>query len=201
MHKSGYGFPILLSLTEKRKENGERTFVGTIVETEKDSEEGTIVITEDGTIVMISRNVENMFGYKASEVIRTNVTIFMMDAYAANHESYLRRYRETGEARVIGTAGRNVPARRKDGTVFPASLTVEEEYVGLDRYFVANITDTTHLTATIFMDGYGIIQNCDKGLSTLLGYRKEDLIGKNIKGVMPPPYNECTRTYNSTYIL
>ena len=148
---------------------------------------------------MISKNIVTMFGYSPMEVLRTNVTIFMIDAYAANHESYLRRYKETGEAKVIGTAGRNVPARRKDATVFPASLTVEEEYIGGDRYYVATIVDTTNLNATIFMDGFGIIQNVDNGLSILLGYRKEDVVGKNIKGIMPPPYNEYHDMYLERY--
>lgn len=191
MHREGYSFACQLQVQERRKENGDRAYVGSLVQTDLESEDGTITITEDGTVIMISKNVVKMFGYTAAEVLRTNVTIFMIDAYAANHESYLRRYRETGEARVIGTAGRNVPARRKDASVFPASLTVEEEYVGGDRYFIANIQDTTHLTATIYIDGFGTVQNCDQGLSTLLGYRKEDLVGKNIKGIMPPPYNEC----------
>ena len=193
LHKLGYGFPLTLSLQEKRKENGDRVYVGTLVAEPVKNDEGQIVISEDGTIIMITQSIENMFGYKASEVLRANITVYMLDAYAANHESYLRRYKETGEARVIGTAGRNLPGRRKDGTVVPISLTVSEEYVGSDRFFSAVVRDTTHLVATIFIDGYGIIQNSDSGVASLLGYRKEDLMGLNIKSIMPPPYNMCKK--------
>jgi hypothetical protein len=115
----------------------------------------------------------------------------MIDAYAANHDSYLKRYQETGAAKVIGTAGRNVPARRKDGTIFPAGLVVEEVIINNEKYFMANIVDTTYLKATIYMDGFGIIQNVDNGISQLLGYFKEQVIGKNIKCIQPPPYNQC----------
>ena len=162
-----------------------------IVQTDKDSLDGTIVIDEVGTVIMISKNVETLFGYKAFEVLRTNVTIFMIDAFAANHDGYLKRYNETGEARVIGTAGRNVPARRKDGTTFPVSLNVAEDYIAGERYYVAKIIDTSNVIATIYINGFGAIQNCDQGITTLLGYFKEDLIGKNIKNIMPPPYNQC----------
>ncbi len=117
--------------------------------------------------------------------------MLMIDAYAANHESYLRRYKETGEAKVIGTAGRNVPARRKDGTIFPAALTVEEMILGYDKFFMANIQDTSSLKATIYIDGFGIVQNVDQGISKLLGYHKDAIIGKNIKSIQPPPYNQC----------
>lgn len=191
LHRLGYGFPLTLSLQERRKENGDRIFVGTLVASPVNNDEGQIVISEDGTIIMISKTIENMFGYKASEVFRANITVYMLDAYAANHDSYLRRYKETGEAKVIGTAGRNLPGRRKDGSVLPVSLTVTEEYVGSDRFYSAIIRDTTNLVATIFIDGYGIIQSSDSGIASLLGYRKEDIIGSNIKSIMPPPYNMC----------
>lgn len=191
LHKSGYGFPVMLSIQEKRKETGERIFVGSLFPLPVNNSEGQIVISEDGTIIMISKSIESMFGYRASEVSRANITVYMLDAYAANHESYLRRYKETGEARIIGSAGRNLPARRKDGSVIPISLTIEEVYVGSDRFYSASIRDTSKLVAAIFIDGFGIIQNTDSGISSLLGYRKEDLMGTNVKSIMPPPYNMC----------
>jgi two-component system sensor kinase FixL len=190
-HKAGYAFALNLSIQERRKERGEKTFVALLVQTDLEKKEGVVIIKEDGTIILVSKVVTELFGYTPAEMLGTNVTIFMLDAYAANHESYLRRYKETGEARVIGTAGRNVPARKKDATVFPASLTVVEEYVGFEKFFLANIQDTTNLKATIYIDGMGTIQNVDIGITQLLGYRKDDVVGKNIKGIMPPPYNQC----------
>jgi PAS domain S-box-containing protein len=195
LHKQGYAFAMNLTIQERRKENGDKSFIAMIVQTDQDKKEGVVIIREDGTIILITKAVVDMFGYAPLEVLRTNVTIFMNDAYAANHESYLRRYKETGEARIIGTPGRNVPARRKDGSIFPASLTVEEEFVGYEKFFLANIQDTTHLKATIYMDGFGTIQNVDNGIPLLLGYRKDDVIGRNIKNIMPPPYNQYHDMY------
>ena len=112
----------------------------------------------------------------------------MIDAFAAGHDNYLKRYRETGEAHVIGTAGRNVPAKRKDGSTFPAQLVVEENYANGERYWLGTIQDTSNVQGVIFMDGFGMIQNTDLGIQQLLGYKKENIVGKNIKGIMPPPY-------------
>lgn len=190
LHKLGYSFPIMLTVQEKRKENGDRQYVGSLIHTDVDSQEGLIIITEDGMIQAISKNVELMFGYKASDILRENVNVLMTDAYATNHDSYLARYRESGEQHVIGTAGRNVPARRKDGTVFPVHLEIEEQYLLGERFFVGHLTDTSTLSAVIYMDGFGIIQNTDANVSKLLGYQKADLAGKNIKGIMPSPYSE-----------
>ena len=198
-HRDGYSFAINLQVAERRKENGDRAFVGTLVQTDVDADYGVIIINEEGTIIMITKRICELFGYSAVEMLRNNITMCMIDAYAANHETYLRRYKETGEAKVIGTAGRNVPARRKDATVFPASLNVEEDFIGGEKFFVANILDTTYITALIYIDGMGTIQNCDQGISTLLGYRKEDLIGQNIRVAMPPPYNQYHDMYLERY--
>jgi PAS domain S-box-containing protein len=198
-HRDGYSFAINLQVAERRKENGDRAYVGTLVQTDMDSDDGVIIINEEGVIILITKRVTQLFGYSAVEMLRNNITMCMIDAYAANHETYLRKYKETGEAKVIGTAGRNVPARRKDATVFPASLVVEEEYIGGERFFLAHILDTTNTTAIIYIDGMGTIQNCDQGISTLLGYRREDLIGQNIKVAMPPPYNQYHDLYLERY--
>ena len=198
-HRDGYSFAINLQVAERRKENGDRAYLGTLVQVDMDVDHGVIIINEDGMIILVTKQVTKLFGYSAVELLRNNITMCMIDAFAANHESYLRRYKETGEAKVIGTAGRNVPARRKDSTVFPASLVVEELYIGSDRYYMAQIRDTTHVTAIIYIDGFGTVQNCDQGISILLGYRKEDLVGQNIKGVMPPPYNQYHDMYLERY--
>jgi PAS domain S-box-containing protein len=115
----------------------------------------------------------------------------MIDSFAAGHDGYLKRYRDTGVAKVIGTPGRSVPGKMKNGATFPASLTVEEFYVDGERTWLANIRDTSNVEGVIFIDGFGTIQNADQGLQTLLGYRREDIVGKNIKVMMPPPYCDC----------
>jgi PAS domain S-box-containing protein len=66
-----------------------------------------------------------MFGYPAEEVIGENVKILMPELYRSQHDGYIRRYRETGEARVVGI-GRELEARRKDGSIFPVDLALSD---------------------------------------------------------------------------
>lgn len=101
-----------------------------------------VVIDEAGSIVLFSAAAERLFGYAASEVIGENVSTLMPSPDREHHDGYLRRYKETGEKRIIGS-GRVTTARRRDGTTFPIELTVGEAYVGEARVFTGFIRDLT----------------------------------------------------------
>jgi len=64
----------------------------------------------------------------------------------ARHDGYLERYLRTNEAHVIGI-GREVEGRRKDGTLFPADLSVVEWSAGGIRYFTGILRDLTQRRA------------------------------------------------------
>jgi two-component system CheB/CheR fusion protein len=84
-----------------------------------------ITIDPTGIIQSVNPATERMFGYAAGEMIGQNVKLLMPSPYCEQHDSFLARYLQTGEKHIIGI-GREVEARRKDGTVFPVDLSVSE---------------------------------------------------------------------------
>jgi PAS domain S-box-containing protein len=84
-----------------------------------------ITIDARGTIESVNPATEWMFGYRAGEMIGQNVRMLMPSPYREEHDGYLQRYFETGEARIIGI-GREVAGRRKDGSIFPVDLALSE---------------------------------------------------------------------------
>jgi two-component system sensor kinase FixL len=101
-----------------------------------------IVIDHRGRIEQFSRSAERIFGYAAAEVIGRNVEMLMPAPYRAEHDGYIGRYNETREARIIGI-GREVRARRKDGTIFPCELAVGQVAEVQPPRFVGFIRDIT----------------------------------------------------------
>ena len=94
----------------------------TIVETAGDA---IITINDQGIIQTFNTAAERMFGYKRREVVGKNVSILMPTPYREEHDIYIKKYLETGEAKIIGL-GREVEAQRKDGSILPIELTVSE---------------------------------------------------------------------------
>ncbi|MBI2354409.1 MAG: PAS domain S-box protein [Deltaproteobacteria bacterium] len=88
----------------------------------------------------MNRSCERMFGYGAGELAGLNVSILMPSPFREEHDGYIARYLRTGEKRVIESR-REVVARRKDGTLFPAELAVSEVRLGEKRLFSGMITD------------------------------------------------------------
>jgi two-component system sensor kinase FixL len=99
-----------------------------------------IVIDERGNIQSFSAAAERLFGHTAGEVIGKNIKLMMPSPYRENHDGYLKRYKQTGERRIIGI-GRVVVGERRDGSTFPMELAVGEMRSADQRYFTGFIRD------------------------------------------------------------
>ena len=104
--------------------------------------EAMIVIDDHGLMRSFSLTAERLFGWSAVEVIGKNVSILMPSPYRQEHDSYLHRYLDTGERRIIGI-GRIVVGERKDGSTFPMELVVGEAQVGSEKFFTGFVRDLT----------------------------------------------------------
>lgn len=108
--------------------------------------EALIVIDEHGLIQSCNAEAERMFGYGLDDVRGRNVSVLMPSPYREEHDSYLARYRATGERHVIGIR-RVLTGQRKDGSVFPIEVTVGEVNLLGRRRFTGFIRDLTQRQA------------------------------------------------------
>ncbi|HEX9932630.1 MAG TPA: PAS domain S-box protein [Allosphingosinicella sp.] len=101
-----------------------------------------IVIDEKGSMRSFSKAAERLFGWSETEAVGRNVSILMPSPHREAHDSYLQRYYDTGERRIIGV-GRIVVGERKDGSTFPMELAVGEMAGKNGRYFTGFVRDLT----------------------------------------------------------
>jgi two-component system sensor kinase FixL len=109
--------------------------------------DAVIVIDDRGCIMQFSLAAQRMFGFASHEVAGRNVSMLMPEPYRSAHDGYMQRYMDTGEERIIGI-GREVRARRKDGTEFPCDLAVGRIKDTDPPRFVGFIRDITERRRT-----------------------------------------------------
>ena len=112
-------------------------YLQTVMETVLD---GLIIIDSKGRIETMNTSAVRIFGYTTDEVSGKNVSMLMPEPYRSEHDGYLSHYHNTGEKKVIGF-GREILAQRKDGSVFPMELGVNEMEVDGRNMYVGTIRD------------------------------------------------------------
>jgi two-component system, LuxR family, sensor kinase FixL len=180
-----------------------------------------VVIDRDGAIRSVNKATERLFGYAAGELIGCNVKILMPEPYAREHDTYLANYLRTGRKKIIGI-GREVVGRRKDGSVFPMDLSVGEAHDGSTPIFVGIIRDITDRKAAelarreselrlrsildtvpdaiVVIDAQGMIQSFSPAAERLFGFQSAQVVGRNVKILMPTPYREAHDGYLDRYL-
>src|SRR5579862_316736 len=106
------------------------------------SVDGIVTIDHLGRIQRFSRSAERLFGFSAAELVGRNVSVLMTDGDRNAHDGFLARYLSTRVPHIVGT-GRAVTARRKDGSVFPAWLSVGVVEGAVEPRFVGFVQDLT----------------------------------------------------------
>ena len=101
-----------------------------------------VTIDERGIMVSVNPATEKTFGYSSDELIGQDLAMLMMEPDHSKHGDYLKRYLQGGQAKIIGI-GREVLARRKDGSGLPIHLGVGEMHLPKGKFFVGLIRDLT----------------------------------------------------------
>lgn len=161
------------------------------------------VVTINGKtkeIIFMNKSAERMWGYQREEVLGQNIKVLVPDEVKAPHDSYVDANLKTGVNKIVGL-GREVEIQRKDGSRFWAFLSLTKVKVGEDILYTAFAKDITAerneklkneqileqaVDAVVTINGRSKeIMFMNKSAEKLWGYSREEVLGKNIKVLVP----------------
>src|SRR5579884_2185495 len=110
--------------------------------------DGIFVSDRDGRIAFLNQQAEAMCGYVRQELIGRPIEALVPAAARLEHIEHRRRYYESGPApRPMGTH-LDIHVRRKDGTEFPADISLGPVRLGHRLLVVAAVRDVSERRRT-----------------------------------------------------
>eukprot|EP00804_Cyclotella_cryptica_P022784 CCRYP_005004-RA/>CCRYP_005004-RA protein AED:0.03 eAED:0.03 QI:363/1/1/1/0.26/0.18/16/9071/831 len=179
------------------------------------------VINELCAIQMVNPRSSEVFGWTQEEFIGQKLNIIMSHDVATLYDKYFKEYFKKGETTLIGNQN-EVTARRKDGSTFPAALTLAhpqgrasslicvlirdlstekaaQELLVHEQMLTSGIIDASFDGLFVISDR-GVIQRVNKASCKLFGWSEEEFIGQNINMIMPKHHAERHDSYLSQYM-
>jgi PAS domain S-box-containing protein len=93
-----------------------------------------------GKIVFWNEGATRLFGYSSAEMVGQSTAVLMPERYRSRHEAGMKRYRDTGVARVTGRL-LEFEGLRKDGTEFPMEMSLTIWKSGGEAFCTALMRD------------------------------------------------------------
>lgn len=184
----------ILGLTAKQ--SGQSDYYKTVLEQAIDA---VVSIDHNNIVTFYNGAAKTLWGYEPEEVIGQNVKMLVPKGIQSNHDNLVNNNRITGINKIVGTA-RDVQIERKDGTQGWGKLSLSKLIIGDEIHYTAFVRDITEerfknefinqtledaIDAVISIDEKNNVLLFNKAAEDLWGYKREEVIGKNVKMLVP----------------
>ena len=126
----------IVDITERRR--AEETFRLAV----ESAPNAMVMIDAAGSIVLVNRQTEKLFGYARSELLGQPVEIIVPDRLRDKHPAYRKEFFRNPEVRAMGV-GRDLYGQRKDGTEFPVEIGLNPIQTDAGILVLSAIVDIT----------------------------------------------------------
>jgi PAS domain S-box-containing protein len=101
---------------------------------------GILMVGPQGSIDLVNAEAERLFGYRRSELIGQPIELLVPDRSSGRHAFLRRAFLTAPETRPMG-AGRDLKAKRKDGSEFPVEIGLNAIETGETKLLLAVVID------------------------------------------------------------
>jgi PAS domain S-box-containing protein len=169
--------------------------------------DATVCVDSGGRIVLVNAHAERMFGYPRAELAGQPVEILVPDAVKAGHPALRAGYAADPEPRPMA-AGLELSGRRRDGTTFPAEISLavfdtgqgilvsaairdvtQQQQAARAQAWLASIIESAHV-GVLSLDLDGRIMTWNPGAERIYGYTAAEMIGHHTDILIPADEHE-----------
>ena len=169
-----------------------------------------ISIDDQQNITLFNQGAERIFGYTTEEAMGQPLTLLLPESFQAHHNQYVIAFGQGEQGtRIMAPNRPEVKGQRKNGTEFPAEVSISSLVLNGERIFTAVVRDVTErqeakdaLTASeqrfrfmvknvrgyaIFMlDPQGYITSWNEGAERIKGYKTAEIVGQHFSRFYTP---------------
>ena len=158
-----------------------------------------VCVDADGRIALVNAQTERLFGYGRDELVGQPVEMLVPDAVRGIHPARRAGYVTDPRPRPMG-AGMELAGRRRDGSTFPAEISlsaIDTEEGILVSAAVRDVTDRKRADARfaglleaapdamVCVDADGRIALVNAQTERLFGYGRDELVGQPVEMLVP----------------
>jgi PAS domain S-box-containing protein len=215
LRKNGSQVPVSITLFAVKGDDGKPTGLAAIVRnlTERkraeeqfrlvveSSPSGMLMVDKSGTILLVNRQIEQLFGYERAELIGQSVEMLVPQRMRSHHAGDRDEFFVHSESRAMGK-GRDLNGVRKDGQEFPLEIGLNpirtqdgmrvlasvvdisgrkraEQALQRERDFIAAVLETAGALVVV-LNRDGRILRFNRACEKTTGYSTEEVLGRHV---------------------
>jgi two-component system, cell cycle sensor histidine kinase and response regulator CckA len=106
-----------------------------------------VCVETDGRIALVNAAAERLFGYRREELVGLRVEVLVPDEARLRHPEHRERYVTDPQPRPMGGAGMELAGRRRNGSTFPAEISLSAIETDEGTLITAAVRDVTERLA------------------------------------------------------
>ena len=158
-----------------------------------------VMVDGEGRIVLTNAQAERVFDYSRDQLLGQPVEMLVPERFAVHHPTFRRGFSDAPLPRPMGS-GRDLFARRRDGSEFPVEIGLTPIESGDGFMVLAAIVDITERkrleerfrrvveyapSAMVMIDSSGRIVLVNAQTEQLFGFSRSALIGEPVEMLVP----------------
>ena len=129
------------------------------------ADEAMVVVDTTGSIALVNGRAEQLFGYSRQELLGHNIKMLVPQRFHENHDAHCKSYTGHPRLREMGS-GVQILGCRRNGTEFPAEISLSPVDIGGEPFVSAAIRDITdnkrlEFLASHFVAVIEFVTRCD----------------------------------------